>query len=124
MYQIVVWRSILGLGAAVLPSLATANICSRLKTAGIEIDKPFTISYASDFGNYWSAAYGDLKPDCIAAPSSVEQMPHIVKELHGFDTLFAVKSGGHMPNDGFARIQGDLLISTKNMNQVYYSEDD
>lgn len=51
-------------------------------------------------------------------------MTHVVKESHGFDVLFAVKSGGHMPNNGFASVQDELLISTKNMDQVYYNEID
>ena len=51
-------------------------------------------------------------------------MSQIVKELHDVDTLFAVKSGGHMPNNGFASIQDGLLISTQNLNNVIYNAED
>jgi FAD/FMN-containing dehydrogenase len=51
-------------------------------------------------------------------------MSAIVKELHNTDDLFAVKSGGHMPNNGFASIQDGLLISTRRLDQVIYDPDD
>jgi FAD/FMN-containing dehydrogenase len=51
-------------------------------------------------------------------------MSQIITKLHEVETLFAVKSGGHMPNNGFASIEGGLLISTKNLDQVDYDEDD
>lgn len=51
-------------------------------------------------------------------------MSQIVKELHDIDTLFAVKSGGHMPNNGFASIQDGLLITTQNLNNVIYNAED
>ncbi|PYH94157.1 FAD dependent oxidoreductase [Aspergillus ellipticus CBS 707.79] len=101
--------------------LAAADICSKLKQEGIEVDEPLTLNYSADLQKYWSAACGDLRPTCIAAPSSALEMSQIVKELHtDVDTFFAVKSGGHMPNNGFASIQDGLLISTKNLDQVIY----
>jgi FAD/FMN-containing dehydrogenase len=51
-------------------------------------------------------------------------MSQVIKELHDVDTLFAVKSGGHMPNNGFASIQDGLLVSTKNLDQVFYNHED
>lgn len=107
-----------------LTRLAAADICSGLKQQGIEIDKPLSLDYYKDLTKYWSAACGDLKPTCIAAPSSALEMSAIVKQLHNFDGLFAVKSGGHMPNNGFASIQDGLLISTKNLDQVIYNPSD
>jgi hypothetical protein len=31
---------------------------------------------------YWSTACGDLKPTCIAAPSSAAEMAQVIKNLH------------------------------------------
>ncbi|KAJ6151702.1 hypothetical protein N7470_006830 [Penicillium chermesinum] len=112
------------LSAAVLVPLARTDICSTLEQSGITIEYPLALTYSTDLTKYWSAACGDLKPSCIAAPTSAEEMAHIVSELHNVETLFAVKSGGHMPNNGFASIEDGLLISTKNLGQVYYNADD
>ncbi|PLB53475.1 FAD dependent oxidoreductase [Aspergillus steynii IBT 23096] len=116
-----VWRTAI---AACLAAFATADVCSKLEAEGIPIDKRLTIDYHQDLKDYWSTACGDLRPTCIAAPSSAFEMSQIVKELHNFNTSFAVKSGGHMPNNGFASIQDGLLVSTKNLNDVVYNPDD
>ncbi|CAI7607613.1 unnamed protein product [Penicillium manginii] len=116
------WHA-LALALAALP-LVQADICSTLENAGIDVEYPISISYNTDLTKYWSAACGDLKPTCIAAPSSAAEMSQVIKELHDVDTLFAVKSGGHMPNNGFASIQDGLLVSTKNLDQVFYNHED
>lgn len=117
------WRA-LALSIAALSSLAQADICSTLHKAGISVEYPLTHGYSSDLTKYWSAACSDLKPTCIAAPSSAAEMSQIITQLHDVETLFAVKSGGHMPNNGFASIQDGLLISTKNLDQVFYRPED
>lgn len=122
MYGNLGWRSIL-LSAALAP-LAAADICSTVESSGIDIEKKWTHDYSSTLNNYWSVACGDLKPTCIATPASAHEMAEIIKRLHDVDTLFAVKSGGHMPNNGFNSIQDGLLISTENMKQVFYNKED
>ncbi|KAJ5201410.1 uncharacterized protein N7498_006073 [Penicillium cinerascens] len=117
------WRA-LGLVVATIAPVVHADICSTLQQAGIDIEYPLTLDYSSDLTKYWSAACGDLKPTCIAAPSSAAEMSQIITELHNVETLFAVKSGGHMPNNGFASIEDGLLISTKNLDQVFYNPKD
>ncbi|KAI9925784.1 hypothetical protein MW887_005590 [Aspergillus wentii] len=118
------WLSAIALSLATFAPLATADICSKLDAENIQIDNKLTLDYNSDLTKYWSAACGDLKPTCIAAPSSALEMSQVVKELRDTDGMFAVKSGGHMPNNGFASIQDGLLVSTKNLNQVIYNPED
>lgn len=117
------WRT-LALSIAAVTPLVHANICATLDSAGIDVEYPLSLDYSTDLTKYWSAACGDLKPTCIAAPSSASEMSQIITELRSVNTLFAVKSGGHMPNNGFASIEGGLLISTKNLDQVFYNPDD
>ncbi len=117
------WRASAAVALAITP-LVTADICSTLEAQGIEIERPLAIQYGSELQNYWSTACGDLRPTCVAYPSSSVEMSAAVKELHNTDGLFAVKSGGHMPNNGFASIQDGLLISTKRLDQVIYNPDD
>lgn len=115
------WRAF-ALFIASIASVAKADICSTLAQGGISIEYPLTLHYTSALSDYWSAACGDLKPTCILAPSSAAEMSQIITKLHDFETLFAVKSGGHMPNNGFASVEGGLLISTKNLDQVDYDK--
>ncbi|KAL3446009.1 hypothetical protein BJX65DRAFT_138031 [Aspergillus insuetus] len=118
------WReAAMTLALAAIP-LVAADICSTLEAQGVEIERPFAFDYTLEMKNYWSVACGDLRPTCIAYPSSVLEVSAIVKELHNTDDLFAVKSGGHMPNNGFASIQDGLLISTRRLDQVIYNPDD
>ncbi|PWY78076.1 putative FAD dependent oxidoreductase [Aspergillus sclerotioniger CBS 115572] len=118
------WPIIVILITVLMATLVAADICSKLKADGIQVEEPLTLDYNVDLWRYWSTACGDLRPTCIAAPSNALEMSQVVKELHHFETLFAVKSGGHMPNNGFASIQDGLLIATKNLDQVLYNSDD
>lgn len=115
------WHSAAMLMAA---PLVAADLCSKLDNQNVKVQKQLSIDYTSELHNYWSVACGDLKPTCIVFPSSAEEMAQVVKELHDVDDLFAVKSGGHMPNNGFASIQDGILVSTKELNQVVYHEED
>lgn len=118
------WRTAVALSLTALAPLAVADLCDKFEAQGISVESPVSISYIQEQNNYWSTACGDLKPTCIVAPSSAMEMSQVVKELHDVDTFFAVKSGGHMPNNGFASIQDGILISTKNLDQVLYNADD
>ncbi|KAL4943461.1 hypothetical protein BDV06DRAFT_234678 [Aspergillus oleicola] len=117
------WRALAAAALSITP-LVKADICSTLGAEGIEIERPLSLDYAAEQANYWSTACGDLKPTCIAYPSSSLEMSAIIKELHSTEDLFAVKSGGHMPNNGFASIQDGLLISTKRLDQVVFNKGD
>lgn len=117
------WRALATFFLALAP-LAAADICSKLETENIEIEQSPSLDYTSELHDYWSLACGDLKPACIVYPSSAQEVATIVKELHQTNDFFAVKSGGHMPNTGFASVQDGVLISTKNLNQVVYHDDD
>ncbi|KAJ8107360.1 hypothetical protein ONZ43_g6756 [Nemania bipapillata] len=76
------------------------------------------IDYTSEQSEYWSTSCGDLKPSCILMPTTTEEVAAIVSILAANNETFAVKSGGHNPNNHFASIDGGPLISTKNLNQV------
>lgn len=117
------WR-LLALKLTSLAPQALADICSTLAAGGIQVEYPLALDYSTGLTKYWSAACNDLRPTCIAAPSSASEISQIITDLHDVETLFAVQSGSHMPNNGFASIQDGLLISTKNLNQVFYHPDD
>lgn len=82
------WRA-LALSLALVPQ-AMADICDTLKAGGVEIDRKLTLDYSKELRNYWSTACGDLKPKCIAVPSSAAEMAQIIKNLQNVDTLLFV----------------------------------
>jgi FAD/FMN-containing dehydrogenase len=106
---------------AMLATRASASsICDSVLTldGSISIELPSSAAYSADQLQYWSTSCGDMKPTCILAPTSTEQVATVVKALLETNETFAVKSGGHNPNNYFASVDGGPLISTKNLNQV------
>ena len=67
---------------------------------------------------YWSTACKALKPSCVLLPESTEDVVDIVNLLMDSDEPFAVKSGGHNPNEYFASVEGGPLISMERLNEV------
>ncbi|KAJ3559592.1 hypothetical protein NPX13_g9511 [Xylaria arbuscula] len=51
-------------------------------------------------------------------PTTTQEMAAIVSILASNNETFAVKSGGHNPNNYFASVDGGPLISTKMLNEV------
>lgn len=110
----------IGVTAAV-PALA--DICKTLQASGRNVDNPLTLAYEVEQNNYWSAACAGLRPRCMLSPNSTKEVADIVAALQETNDRFAVKSGGHMPNNGFASIANGVLISTRNLDQVVYNPD-
>ena len=65
-------------------------------------------------------ACGNLKPSCQLYPKTADEVAAIVRILNANNETFAVKSGGHNPNQGFSSVDGGPLISTKELNEVIY----
>ncbi|KAI1816278.1 FAD binding domain-containing protein [Poronia punctata] len=113
-------RKALALAVAALATVATASItCDTISSqTSIESLKRFQIKYTAEQTEYWSTAAGALKPACILMPTTTQEVAAIVSILRGNNETFAIKSGGHNPNNYFSSIDGGPLISTKNLDQV------
>lgn len=55
-------------------------------------------------------------------PTSAEEVSAIVKVLGTNNETFAVKSGGHNPNNYYASVKDGPLISTKGLKEVIYDK--
>lgn len=106
----------IALSAFAFSTLSSADICSTVQTETNAVQEPLSVAYESELQDYWSEACSALRPTCIVFPTSAEEVSEIIATLQGTDDLFQIKSGGHMPNNGFSSIQGGLLIATKNLN--------
>ncbi|KAI1378485.1 FAD-binding domain-containing protein [Hypoxylon crocopeplum] len=110
--------------AVILSGLALADTCSTLKEiSNIDISDPLDLSYLSEQNEYWSTSCSALKPTCIIFPKDVEEVAAIVRVLNNNTENFAIKSGGHNPNNGWSSVQGGPLISTQKLKQVILDEE-
>jgi FAD/FMN-containing dehydrogenase len=106
---------------AVLVSTALASTTCKLLQVlekAISIDLPESSDFLTQQIEYWSTACGDLQPACIINPRTTDEIVAIVKQLLTNNETFAIKSGGHNPNNYFASVDGGPLISTKNLNEL------
>ncbi|KAH7389519.1 hypothetical protein DE146DRAFT_767847 [Phaeosphaeria sp. MPI-PUGE-AT-0046c] len=105
---------------AVQPSEAT-QACQLLRSIlPSQIFFPGSLNYNSSISSY--AFVGTrLLPTCLAAPRSTNDVVAIVKVLSNFPTVaFAVRSGGHNTNKGFADIEDGVTIDMTAMNSIWF----
>ncbi|KAK8140100.1 FAD binding domain-containing protein [Apiospora sp. TS-2023a] len=116
-------KVLLGLLATAGLTLA-ANTCDAVKdTTSIKMNKRWSIDFSMEQQEYWSAACtNNLQPSCILFPKSPAEVQAVVSILRDNNETFAVKSGGHNPNNYFASVDGGPLISTKHLNEVIFDE--
>ena len=104
---------------ASLLGLTSADTCSTVaETSSIDVKYPISPAYSIEQSDYWSSSCAALKPTCIMFPKSAEEVAAIVKVLNENSEAFAIKSGGHNPNNHFSSVEGGPLISTQQMDQV------
>lgn len=98
---------------------SSSDTCSTIaSTTTIEVAKRFELPYTVEQAHYWSSSTVAIKPACIIFPKSAAEVSAIIKVLGQNNETFAVKSGGHSPNNYYASVSNGPLISTSKMNQV------
>ncbi|KAI0842274.1 FAD-binding domain-containing protein [Hypoxylon sp. FL0890] len=80
-------------------------------------------SYQDSEDENYSAACR-LPAACIVSPRNAQEVSTVIKILSQTGTKFAVRSGGHNYNPGFASVDEDgVLISLSSLNSTVLSED-
>ncbi|KAK8098359.1 FAD-binding domain-containing protein [Apiospora kogelbergensis] len=103
----------------VLVGSALGDTCSDVASrSSVDVQTPLSTSYIKEQADYWSSTCAALKPTCIMFPKSAEEVSTIINVLKGNAETFAIKSGGHNPNNYFSSVEGGPLISTQKMDQV------
>lgn len=109
---------------ALLTGLVYADTCDTVRSiSSIEVSDPLSVSYLTEQSDYWSSSCAALTPTCIIFPKSADEVAVVVKVLSENAETFAIKSGGHNPNNYFSSVQGGPLISTQSMNEVLLDPD-
>lgn len=99
--------------------LVKADTCSEVaSTTSIEVSTPLQLSYINEQQEYWSTSCAALKPSCIIFPKNGSEVAAVITILNTNLEKFAVKSGGHNPNNNFASVAGGPLISTQRLDSV------
>lgn len=96
-----------------------ADTCSEVRdNTDIEVSSPLQLAYTAEQTEYWSASCSALKPSCIIFPRSAAEVAAVMRVLNTNNEKFAIKSGGHSPNNYYASVDGGPLISTQNLDHV------
>ncbi|CAZ81792.1 unnamed protein product [Tuber melanosporum] len=59
-------------------------------------------------------------PECILSPRSAAEVSSALKAITAAGAPFAVRSGGHSPNLGWANIEGGVLVELSRINEITY----
>lgn len=102
------------------PCTKAGAACQTLKTKlGREITAPGDGQYTALATENWSQTAWNT-PSCIATPENATSVQIIIRTLVSFDVPFAIRSGGHSPNPGYANIGTGVLISLSALDQISY----
>lgn len=103
---------------------ALADTCSSVEALRyINVTRSLDLAYIEEQSQYWSTSCSALLPSCIIFPKSTEEVSTVVKILANTTESFAVKSGGHNPNNGFSSVQGGPLIVTEHLDQANVNQE-
>ncbi|KAG0641308.1 hypothetical protein HOY80DRAFT_1113648 [Tuber brumale] len=59
-------------------------------------------------------------PECILSPRSAAEVSSALQSITAAGAPFAVRSGGHSPNRGWANIEGGVLVELSQINEITY----
>ena len=100
-------------------SLAYGDTCSSVASLGyINVTYALNLAYIEEQTQYWSTSCSALLPSCIIFPKTVEEVSTVVRILANTTEPFAVKSGGHNPNNGWSSVAGGPLIAMEHFDQA------
>ncbi|SPO03123.1 related to 6-hydroxy-d-nicotine oxidase [Cephalotrichum gorgonifer] len=118
--------ALLAASATLAVSTSTEAACDEIAAATPERvwSNRLSRTYYSEVNSYWSTTLRDAKPACLVLPQSAEEVAAAVRILNKYpDVQFAVKSGGHTPNERHSSVRDGVLISTRDLSGVTYDEE-
>ncbi|KAF2833496.1 FAD-binding domain-containing protein [Ophiobolus disseminans] len=96
-----------------------ADTCSSVEALGyINVTRPLNLAYIEEQTQYWSTSCSALLPSCIVFPKTVQEVATVVQIISNTTERFAVKSGGHNPNNGWSSVAGGPLIALEHLDQA------
>ncbi|KAL4801272.1 hypothetical protein BDV18DRAFT_167607 [Aspergillus unguis] len=83
----------------------------------------FSKQYKESVDSYFNTELSNYKPTCIVYPTSAEDVSIALKAIRRSDSRFAIKAGGHNPNDFYSSVDKGVLIDLSNLNGKWYDPD-
>ncbi|OBT61179.1 hypothetical protein VE03_09454 [Pseudogymnoascus sp. 23342-1-I1] len=97
--------------------------CATLKTSLSNLEVVNSVlhpDYINSQYTYWNSRQSDYTPSCIIYPTSSQDISTTLKVIRAAGSRFAIKAGGHNPNDFFSSVDQGVLIDLKKMNGKSY----
>ncbi|KAI0121352.1 hypothetical protein BJ170DRAFT_588128 [Xylariales sp. AK1849] len=120
---------LLGLATDVFPAWtlvtrdAGAAACLNLTSSlgsGKVVTSQLDPKYASSREDYWNARESVYAPSCVVYPDSAQDVSVTLQAVRAADSRFAIKAGGHSPNDFFSSVDQGVLIDLGSMTAKSY----
>ncbi|KAI9373942.1 hypothetical protein BJX61DRAFT_551931 [Aspergillus egyptiacus] len=99
--------------------------CSELtKTLGTKtvVSNILSLDYIKSRLSYFNTEQSKYRPSCIVYPTSTEDVSTTIKTIRAHNSRFAIKAGGHNPNDFFSSVDDGVLIDLSSMTERSYDE--
>ncbi|KFY08956.1 hypothetical protein V492_05767 [Pseudogymnoascus sp. VKM F-4246] len=119
-------------GAALFSALTTAQelvgpaACATLKTSLPDAEVVNSVlhpDFISSRYGYWNSRQSDYTPSCVFYPTSAQDVSTALKVIRAAGSRFAIKAGGHNPNDFFSSVDKGVLIDLKKLNDKSYDNE-
>lgn len=80
-------------------------------------------SYYDQRQSYWANQQRDLSPACFVLPTNSDEVAKALKTLSQSQCRFALRSGGHSPNQGFNNMQAGVTFDLSELSGVTVGAD-
>ncbi|KAL4925316.1 FAD-binding oxidoreductase [Aspergillus undulatus] len=100
---------------------ACGNLTQSLGSKTV-VTNSLSLQYISSIRSYFNTELSKNKPSCIVYPTSAEDVSVAIKAIRKSDSRFAIKAGGHNPNDGYSSVDKGVLIDLSEMTEKSYEE--
>ncbi|CAG1980631.1 hypothetical protein FGSG_10611 [Fusarium graminearum PH-1] len=111
---------LLGSRANASPNTPTASACRQIaKALGEGVFFPDDTDYSELSTINWSQTAW-AQPACIVSPSNASEVSKVVKIAVAQKARFAIRSGGHSANPGYANINDGILISLDRLTKTVF----
>ncbi|KAL4864224.1 hypothetical protein BDV12DRAFT_205864 [Aspergillus spectabilis] len=81
-----------------------------------------SLDYLKTLTTYFNTEQSKFKPSCIVYPTTTEDVSVAIRAIRASDSRFAIKAGGHNPNDYFSSVDKGVLIDLSKMREKSYDE--
>ncbi|KAK6525423.1 hypothetical protein TWF694_005561 [Orbilia ellipsospora] len=98
---------------------ACANLTSSLGLSKV-VTSHLSLRYIETTQDYWNALQSNYQPSCIVYPQSAQDVSIALQAIRASGSRFAIKAGGHNPNNFFSSVDKGVLIDLSSLNSKSY----